>query len=132
MTPDVTRENTVETDPFSQQQTQLQLEKLGFCQLTDWDKEKVYDEDPPRFIHYSIVWKVKVNNREVSKDTEQDVVLAPASYWRLLLQPKLTKLLDRKLAKNRPVKSEDTNIVISVTERSQRDLIKRFDDTNVD
>ena len=35
------------------------------------------------------------------------------------------------LAKNRPLKSEDTNIVISVNERGQDDLIKRFDDTNV-
>jgi hypothetical protein len=75
---------------------------------------------------------VKVNKREVSKDTEQDVVLVPASYWRLLLKPKLAKLLDRKLAKNRPVKSEDTNIVISVNERSQHDLVKRFDGTNID
>lgn len=60
------------------------------------------------------------------------MVLAPASCWRLLLQPKLEKLLDRKLAKNRPVKSEDINIVISVNERGQDDLIKRFNDTNVD
>jgi len=98
VTPDVTRGTTVETDPFSQQQTQLQLEKLGFCQPTDWDKEKLYDDDPPSFIHYTIVWNIKVNKKEVSKDTEQDVVLAPASYWRLVLQPKLEKLLCRKLA----------------------------------
>jgi hypothetical protein len=44
----------------------------------------------------------------------------------------LEKLLCKKLAKNRPVKSEDTNVVVSVTERSQRDLTKRFDDTDVD
>jgi len=68
----------------------------------------------------------------VSKDTEPDVVLAPASYWRLILQPKLEKLLCKKLAKNRPIRSEDSNIVISVTERSQRDLTKRFDDTDID
>jgi hypothetical protein len=73
-----------------------------------------------------------VNNRVVSKDTEQDVVLAPAAYWRVVFQPKLEKMLSRKLARNRPVRSEDTSIVISVTERSQRDLAKRFDDTNVD
>lgn len=47
------------------------------------------------------------------------------------LAAKLEKFLDRKLAKNRPVKSEDTNIIISVNERGQDDLIKRFDDTNV-
>jgi hypothetical protein len=36
------------------------------------------------------------------------------------------------LAKNRPLKSEDTSIMISVNERGQDALIKRFDDTNVD
>jgi hypothetical protein len=43
-----------EKDACSQQQTQMQLEKLYFCQLTDWDKEKVYNEDPPSYIHYTI------------------------------------------------------------------------------
>ena len=127
----VVGEKAAEKDP-SQQQTQLQPEKLGFCQLTDWDKEKAYDEDPPSCIHYSIEWKVTVNNRMVSKDTEPDVVLAPGSFWLLVLQPKLEKLLCKKLPKNRPIKSEDTNIVVSVTERSQRDLTKRFDDTDID
>ena len=68
----------------------------------------------------------------VSKDTEPDVVLAPGSFWLLVLQPKLEKLLCKKVAKNRPIKSEDTNIVVPVTERSQRDLTKRFDDTDID
>ncbi|KAM3064619.1 hypothetical protein ACMFMF_011893 [Clarireedia jacksonii] len=118
VTPDITREDTVETDPFCQQPTQLQPKKLGFCQLSDWDEGNLYDEDPPSWM--------------VSKDTEPDVVLAPASYWRLILKPKLEKLLCKKLAKNRLIKSEDTNVVVSVTERSQRDLTKRFDDTDID
>ena len=63
-------------DPYdnpSQQQTQAS--KLSFCQYSDWDSERVYDEDPPSYIHYSIEWKVAVNKRMISKDTEQDVVL---------------------------------------------------------
>jgi hypothetical protein len=67
----------------------------------------------------------------VCQDTEQGIVLAPALCWRLLLEPKLEKFLDRMLAKNRPLKSEDTSIMISVNERGQDALIKRFDDTNV-
>ena len=35
-------------------ETQLQPEKLEFCQCPDWDKEKTYDEDPPSYIYYSI------------------------------------------------------------------------------
>jgi hypothetical protein len=67
----------------------------------------------------------------MSKDTEQDVVLTLSAYWGLFVQPKLEKLLCKKLAKNRPIKSEDINVVVSVTERSQRDLTKRFDDTDI-
>ncbi|KAG4427670.1 hypothetical protein IFR05_016847 [Cadophora sp. M221] len=101
-------------ESFSQQQTQ-QDDKLGFCQLSDWDEERTYDEDPPRYIHYSIEWNVKVNNREVSKETEQDLVLAPASYWRLFLESNLEKVLLRKMrVKNKTVKSEDTKIVVTV------------------
>jgi hypothetical protein len=91
------------------------------------------NEHPPRYIRYSIEWKVRVNNREMSKDTEQDLVLAPASYWRLFLKPSLEKvLLCKMLAKNRTVKSEDTKIVVTVTERSERDVTKRFDDIDID
>jgi hypothetical protein len=76
-------ESEFEWDPFDddvQQQTQLQVDKLGFCQLTDWDEERTYNVDPPKYIHYSIEWRVRVNNRELSKDTEQDLVLARAAY----------------------------------------------------
>jgi hypothetical protein len=59
-------------------------------------------------------------------------VLAPASYWRLVLQPKLEKLLRRKTSQNKCVRSDDTNVVVSVADRSQRDLTKRFEDTDID
>jgi hypothetical protein len=80
-------------DPFedtisSSQQTQ-HTEQLGFCQLSDWDEGKRYNEHPPTCLHYSIEWKLRINNREVSKETEQDLVLAPVSYWRLFLKSKL-------------------------------------------
>ncbi len=38
------------------------------------------EEDPPKYLCYTIEWKIRVNNREVLKNTEQDLVLAPASY----------------------------------------------------
>jgi hypothetical protein len=125
-------------DPFdedvsSQQQTEQVADKLGLCPLSEWDEERRYDKEPPKYIRYSIEWKVRVNNREVSKDTEQDLVLAPASYWRLFLKLNLEKVLLRKMvAKNRTVKCEDTKIVVTITERSERDLTKRFDDTDID
>jgi hypothetical protein len=119
-------------DSFSREQTQ-QEDKLGFCQLTDWDEERAYDEDPPKYIHYSIEWKVTVNNREVSKETEPDLVLAPASYWRLFLQLNLEKVLLRKmLAKNKTVKCEDTKIVVTNTKRGDPGVTKGFDDIDID
>lgn len=120
-------------DDFSVQETQLQDETLGFCQLTDWDEGKSYDKDPPQYIHYSIEWRVRINNREVSKDTEQNLVLQPSSYWRLFLQPNLERvLLSKMMAKKRTIKSEDTKIVVAVTQRSERDVTKSFDSTNID
>jgi len=57
-----------------------QPDKLILIQLNDWDQEKTYDEDPPNYIYYSIEWKVTLNNKMISKDTEQDLMLAPTSY----------------------------------------------------
>jgi hypothetical protein len=100
-------------------------------QPADWDQERTYDEDPPSCLHYSIERKVNLNGKMISKDTEQDLVLAPASYWQLFLQPRLEKLLLKKLPYNSCVRSDDTNLVVSVTERSERDLIKRFDELEI-
>ena len=74
---------TIDKDVSSQQQTLG--DKLTLRQLPDWDGERTYDEDSPSYtnIHYTIERKVTVNKRAIQKDTEQDVVLVPASYWRL-------------------------------------------------
>jgi hypothetical protein len=68
----------------------------------------------------------------VSKDTEQDLVLAPMAYWHMFLKPKLEKLLRKKLPQNRAVRCDETNVIVSVTGRSERDLTKRFDDIDID
>ncbi|KAK5651141.1 hypothetical protein OQA88_13235 [Cercophora sp. LCS_1] len=105
---------------------------LPFVQLAEWHEDLTYDEHPPTCIHYSIEWKLTINNRMAAKDTEQDLVLVPHALWDTLLQPKLKKLLDKKLPSNKVYKAEETNVVVSVTDRSERNLVKRFDELDIE
>jgi hypothetical protein len=45
----------------------------------------------------------------------------------MYLMPTLEKLLWRKLGQNSHVRCDDTNVVVSVTDRTERELVKRFD-----
>ena len=52
-------------DPYddpSQQPTQTNDLKL--CQFPDWDSEIIYDDS---YIHYSIEWKITLNNRAIMR-----------------------------------------------------------------
>jgi len=50
----------------------------------------------------------------------------------MVLKPKLDKLLRKKLPQNRHVRGDETNVIVSVNHRSEHDLIKRFEDIDVD
>jgi len=75
---------------------------------------------------------LKVNDRVRAKDTEQHVVLAPRTFWDNILQTKLEKLADRKLYSKKCYRIEDTDVVISVTDRSQRDFTTQFEALEID
>ena len=72
---------------------------------------------------------VKANKRKVSKETEQDLVLAQAEYWGHILESRLEKVLLRKMrANNRALKSDDTMIVVVVTQQcSEPSLTKSLE-----
>ena len=127
-----TAEDNLSKDVCSQQTAHLQLDKLQLLHIDEWDNENTYDEDPPSCIHYSIEWKVTLNGKLISKDTEQNLVLAPTFYWPEFLKPKLEKLLRKKVPSNKRVTPDDTNVVVSVRDRSERDLTKRFDETEIE
>ena len=73
-----------------------------------------------------------LNKKVISRDTEEDVALTPSAYWPVNLRPKLEKLLEGKTSRAGRVRSDDTSIVVSVNDRSQRDLTKRFENLNID
>lgn len=122
---------TSSIDCSTSQPTTLQRNKRPLLQFGDWEEGQAYYENPPTCIHYSIEWKVTLNNRTVAKDTEQDLVLAPKFHWRLFLQPKLNELLCRKYPQKKII-SDDTSVTVSVNQHNQRNLIRRFDRTDVD
>ncbi|CAG2001635.1 unnamed protein product [Fusarium graminearum] len=105
---------------------------LPLLQLAEWDETLAYVEQPPTCIHYLIEWKVKLNNRCISKDTEADVVLAPGAYWTKYLRSKLDKLAKKKLPPNRTFHVDDTDIAVSVNYRGEEDLATRSDGLDID
>jgi hypothetical protein len=111
---------------------QPQSDKLELVQLSDWEEGRCYDEDPPIYLHYLIEWKVTVNNQVVAKDTKPDLVLAPSAYWVKVLRQKLESRVKTKTQRSRRVRSEDTAVVVSVNDRSQRDLNKWFEKTSIE
>ncbi|EED14357.1 hypothetical protein TSTA_105680 [Talaromyces stipitatus ATCC 10500] len=71
---------------FLEYPSQREAKSDQLCFISSWDMDKTYDEHPPIYLHYLIDWKVKLNNRTVTKVTEPDVVLAPGAYWQKVLK----------------------------------------------
>ncbi|KAJ5009694.1 hypothetical protein K4K57_008395 [Colletotrichum sp. SAR 10_99] len=113
-------------------QTPPGSDRLPLLQLSDWDEDGLYNEQPPTCVHYSIEWKLTANKKLVARDSEPDLVLAPNAYWTRTLRHKLDQLVTKKLPSNKLFKIDDTDVVVSVRDRTQRDLVKRFDDLDID
>ncbi|KAJ5718804.1 hypothetical protein N7488_004450 [Penicillium malachiteum] len=65
------------------------------------------------------------------KDTEQDLVQMPSLHWPQI-QTRAYNILRDKISRDRRIRPDDTTVVVSVNDRSQRDLAKRFDSTDMD
>ncbi|XHF99663.1 hypothetical protein AWENTII_003192 [Aspergillus wentii] len=105
--------------------------QLDFLQVDNRGNGTTNDKQPPTSIRYLIEWKVTLNNRVVKKDTEQDLVLRPSSYWEQIKQ-NAESTVRRKIKRNQRVRLDDTEVIVSVNDRSQDDLFKTFDNTNID
>ncbi|KAI1013601.1 hypothetical protein LB504_013208 [Fusarium proliferatum] len=112
-----------------------QRSRLPLLQLDDWDPDGTYDESPPTCIHYSIEWKLQLRKGRLSKltnDTEQDCVLAPGAFWDTTLRDRVDKLLRQKTPRGKSYVPEETIVIVSINDRGERDLTKRFDEFNID
>lgn len=83
------------------------------------------------YIHYQIEWRVKLNNRVVAKGMEPDLATPSRSYWEQIKET-AGNVLRRKIVHNRRVRLDDPNVVVSVNEFSQSDLIKCLEGAIVD
>ena len=113
--------------PRSQRRPARQI--LPFVPYEDWDPDQSYDEQPPTCMHYTMEWKLTLNRRAAAKQTEDDLVLAPSSFWRERL---LSKISDIAKSTGKPYEAEATTIIMSVNERSERDITKRFEKLQID
>lgn len=122
----------------TEQVSQGQPTGLRLLQLEEWEDGHLYNENPPSSIHYAVEWKVthseknKRNKKVVSRDTEQDVVLAPAAYWTQILQPKVKRVLRKKVGPEGRPRPEETVVIVSVNDRAERKLTKQFEGLNVE
>ncbi|KAK5309506.1 hypothetical protein LTR93_012213 [Exophiala xenobiotica] len=124
---------SIETPRESSQGEHSHPKPLAFMEEVDWNPEKTYNDIPPTCLHYSIEWKVTMKgSRSVLRDTEPDVVLAPGRYWQRYLRERVEDLVRQKSADGRVVRPDDSTVVVSVTERSQRDLTKRYPGSEID
>ncbi|KAH7109908.1 hypothetical protein B0J13DRAFT_415000, partial [Dactylonectria estremocensis] len=70
--------------------------------------------------------------KKFANDTEQNLTLAPGAFWDETLKSKLEELLKKKTPRTKSYESEETTIIVSVTDRTERDLSKRFDEQDIE
>jgi hypothetical protein len=110
---------------------QSQSTQLVFLPTADWDEERVYNEQPPIYIHYRIDWKVTINGKNIAQVTEPDVVIKPSEFWQHSLKDAAEKVKNRKVDHTRRVRLDNLSVVASVRDRTQQDLHQQFERTNM-
>ena len=104
---------------------------LPFMPYADWVPGQSYAEQPPpSCMHYIMEWKLTLNKRVIAKQTEDDLVLAPSDFWNEELSSKIADIV--KSSSGKPCKADATTIVISVNDRTEPDITKRFEELQID
>ncbi|KAF6833354.1 hypothetical protein CPLU01_05548 [Colletotrichum plurivorum] len=73
-------------------------------------------------VPYVVEWKLTANNRTITKDSEHNITIAPQEFWERQLKEQVQEVLSRKLPPQKTFRPVDSDVVVSVTDRSQRDF----------
>lgn len=111
---------------------QKDLPVLTFLPFEQWNRSTTYNDATPLWLRYVIEWKVTVNTKSVGKSTEQHVVIKPGLYFDVVIRSALDQVLRSKVAASSQIEPVDTQVTVAVNDRSERDLVKRFDGATVD
>jgi hypothetical protein len=74
-------------------------------------------------------WKLTMNRRVAAKQTENDLVIASSDFWNEELS---SKLVDIVKSMGKSCEADATTIAISVNDRSEYDVTKRFKKLEID
>ena len=88
-------------------------------------------------IHYDFRWKISqrenIRAKHVCSDTDPDLVLAPSDFWNVNFPARLESLLkDDNTFPGDSYTYEETIIEISIEQRRQRSLTKRYKKLEID
>jgi hypothetical protein len=100
----------------------VQSDQLSFLPLAEWDEDIDYDEPSPRYIRYTIAWKLMLNRKKVGSVTEKGLVIAPRNYSTKVLKPAVEEMLQMKKKNGQRVRSEGTAVTVKAGDRSQQNL----------
>ncbi|KAK3934333.1 hypothetical protein QBC46DRAFT_83014 [Diplogelasinospora grovesii] len=119
----------VRSAPCQRSQLRPARKTLPFVPYPDWDPGQSYEAQPPFCMHYIMEWKLTVNKRVAAKQTEDDLVVAPSDFWNEELSSTIADIVK---STGKPCKADATTVVISVNDRSERDITKRFKELKID
>ncbi|KAH6871327.1 hypothetical protein B0T10DRAFT_523109 [Thelonectria olida] len=113
----------------SQSQRRPAQSVLPFVPYDDWVPDQSYIEHPPSCIRYVLEWKFTFNNRSIAKQTEEGLVVAPSDFWDEELSAKIEEIAK---STSKPCRADSTTVVMSVNDRSEPDITKRFNKLQID
>ncbi|KAJ5737400.1 uncharacterized protein N7483_002525 [Penicillium malachiteum] len=111
---------------------QPQSDQLDFLPFCEWNEGGEYYEEPPRYVCYTIEWKLILNHKAVGRVTEEDLVVAPSEYWEGTLKAGVEDMLQLKKRRHQRVRSEGTAVTMKSNDRSQRNIEKFYNSAKID